>query len=75
LTPIPLGVYRHYKGYEYEVVGFARHSETLEDMVIYRALYGDRGVWVRPLTMWEELVEVDGKAQKRFEFVGEGHEA
>ena len=75
LTPIPLGVYRHYKGYEYEVVGFARHSETLEDMVIYRALYGDRGVWVRPLPMWDELIEVDGKVLKRFEFVGEGHEA
>jgi len=68
--PIPLGVYRHYKGNQYEVIGFAKHSETLEDMVIYRALYGERGTWVRPLSMWENLIEVDGKTVKRFEYIG-----
>jgi len=69
MNPIPLGVYRHYKGNEYEVVGFAKHSETLEDMVIYRARYGEGGTWVRPLSMWNNLIEVDGKTVKRFEFV------
>ena len=64
---IPLGVYRHYKGNQYEVIGFAKHSETLEDMVIYKALYSVGGTWVRPLSMWENLIEVDGKAVKRFE--------
>ena len=68
---IPLGVYRHYKGNQYEVVGFAKHSETVEDMVIYKALYGERGTWVRPLSMWENPIEVDGKTVKRFEYVGE----
>ena len=71
MNVIPLGIYRHYKGNEYEVVGFARHSETLEDMVIYRALYNDGGTWVRPLSMWENPVEVDCVTVKRFEYVGE----
>jgi hypothetical protein len=71
MSPIPVGVYRHYKGNQYEVVGFARHSETLEDMVIYRALYGEGAAWVRPLAMWENLIEVDGKTVKRFEYVGD----
>ena len=66
---VPLGVYRHYKGYKYELVGFAIHSETLEDMVIYKALYGERHTWVRPLSMWENLIEVDGKSVKRFECI------
>lgn len=69
MKPIPLGVYNHYKGKQYEVVGFAKHSETLEDMVIYKALYGEGGTWVRPLSMWENLIEVDGKTVKRFEIV------
>lgn len=69
-NPIPLGKYRHYKGGEYEVIGFARHSETLEDMVIYRALYGDGGTWVRPLDMWDNPIELDGKTMKRFEYTG-----
>jgi hypothetical protein len=69
MDSIKIGKYRHYKGGEYEVVGFAKHSETLEDMVIYKALYGERGTWVRPLSMWEELVEVGGKSVKRFEYV------
>jgi hypothetical protein len=64
--PIPLGTYRHYKGSLYEVVGFAIHSETLGDMVIYKPLYGEGKTWVRPLSMWNELVEVDGKQIKRF---------
>ena len=65
--PIPLGRYRHYKGNFYEVKGFAIHSETLEDMVIYKALYGERKTWVRPLAMWEDLVSSPDGTQKRFE--------
>ena len=72
MNSIPLGRYRHYKGNKYEVIGFAKHSETLEEMVIYRALYGEGGTWVRPLSMWENLIEVDGKTVKRFEFEGDG---
>ena len=68
MTPIKMGKYRHYKGHLYEVTGTARHSETLEDMVIYKALYSDFGIWVRPLNMFLEDVEVNGKIQKRFEF-------
>jgi len=68
MNPIPFGVYRHYKGNQYEVVGFAKHSETLEDMVIYKALYGEGGTWVRPLSMWDNPIEVDGKTVKRFEY-------
>jgi len=69
MNPILLGKYRHYKGDQYEVIGFAKHSETLEDMVVYKALYGDRLTWVRPLSMWENPIEVDGKAVKRFEYI------
>lgn len=61
-----LGKYRHYKGREYEVVGVAKHSETLEELVIYRALYGKRGLWVRPLKIFMEKVAVDGKKVPRF---------
>lgn len=68
---IKTGKYRHFKGNEYEVLGVAKHSETLEDMVVYRALYGEGGVWVRPAAMWEEEVERDGKKFKRFEYMGE----
>ena len=57
MKKIRLGMYRHYKGNVYEVIGFAKHSETLEDMVIYKALYGEGGIWVRPLSKWGELVE------------------
>ena len=63
------GIYRHYKGNEYELIDIALHSETLEKMVVYRALYGDQKLWVRPAHMWEEEVEVDGKAVKRFELI------
>ena len=68
---ILLGVYRHYKGNKYEIVGFAKHSETLEDMVIYKTLYGEKSTWVRPLSMWAEEIEVDGKIVKRFEYEGQ----
>lgn len=64
---IKLGKYRHYKGKEYEVIGVARHSETLEEMVVYRALYGDHDLWVRPLKMFLEEVEVDGQKIPRFQ--------
>jgi hypothetical protein len=70
VNPIPLGTYRYYKGNLYDVVGFAKHSETLEDMVVYKALYGESGTWVRPLSMWENPIEVDGSIVKRFEYVG-----
>lgn len=66
---IKLGKYKHYKGNEYEVVGIAKHSETLEELVVYRALSGDGGMWVRPLAMFAEEVEVDGKKMPRFEFL------
>jgi len=71
MIPIPFGIYRHYKGNQYEVIGFAKHSETLEDMVVYKALYGEHGVWVRPLSMWDNPINVDGKTVKRFEYIGE----
>ncbi len=63
------GKYRHFKGNEYEVIGTARYSETLEEMVVYRALYGEGGLWVRPAEMWNETIERDGKIFKRFEFI------
>jgi hypothetical protein len=65
------GKYLHFKGNEYEVIGVAAHSETLEEMVVYRALYGDGGLWVRPAEMWNELVEMDGKIINRFKFIGD----
>ena len=68
---IPLGKYRHYKGNTYEVTGIAIHSETLEEMVIYKALYGDGKTWVRPASMWNELVEVNGTKVPRFRLMGE----
>lgn len=67
---IRLGRYRHYKGKEYEVLHFARHSETEEKLVVYRALYGDYSVWVRPAHMWNETVRVDGKEVLRFTYIG-----
>ncbi len=70
IEPIRPGRYRHYKGKEYEVIGIARHSETLEEMVVYRALYGEHGLWVRPRGMFCEMVEVAGRKMARFEFVG-----
>ena len=66
LIETPQGVYRHYKGLMYEVVGTVRHSESLEPMTLYRALYGERGLWVRPATMFNEDVVIDGVRQPRF---------
>ena len=68
---IRLGKYRHFKGGEYEVVGIAKHSETQEEMVVYRALYGDGELWVRPASMWNETVERDGKTYQRFTYIEE----
>ena len=65
------GRYRHFKGNEYEVLGTALHSETLEPMVVYRALYGEGGLWVRPAAMWSETVERDGYCGPRFQYIGE----
>ena len=70
-----LGKYKHYKGKEYEVVGVATHSETLEEVVVYKALYsiegkGENSLWVRPKNMFEEEIVSDGKKIKRFEFIG-----
>jgi len=71
LPATPLGRYRHYKGGEYEVIGIARHSETQEPLVVYRPLYNDSGLWVRPHAMFFESVEVNGRVQRRFVWVGE----
>ncbi|HWR79167.1 MAG TPA: DUF1653 domain-containing protein [Pseudomonas sp.] len=60
------GIYRHYKGQQYKVIGTARHSETEEDVVVYQALYGEYGLWVRPLSMFSETVQVDGEQIARF---------
>lgn len=70
MEEIKKGRYRHFKGNEYEVIGTAKHSETLEEYVVYKALYGEGGLWVRPKEMWNETVERDGKTYKRFEFIG-----
>jgi hypothetical protein len=66
---IRLGVYRHYSGKEYDVLGVARHSETLEPLVVYRARYESRLLWVRPRKMFGEFVKIDGKRMKRFRFI------
>lgn len=71
MEDIKPGRYRHFKGKEYEVLGVARHSETEEELVVYRALYGDFGLWVRPVSMWNETVERDGKTFRRFTYIGE----
>ncbi len=68
---IRVGTYRHFKGRLYKVVMIAKHSETLEDYVVYQALYGERGMWVRPLSMFEETVEINDTVVKRFEYIGE----
>ena len=65
------GIYRHFKGNLYQLVDLARHSETEEWMVVYRPLYGEGGLWVRPLRMWNETVTRDGAQVRRFEWVGE----
>ncbi len=70
MEPLKMGRYRHFKGNEYEVLGVAKHSETMEDMVVYRALYGEGGLWVRPLSMWSEQVEREGYSGPRFTYIG-----
>lgn len=66
---IKLGIYEHYKGNKYEVLGVARHSETMDELVVYRALYGEGGLWVRPYGMFIENVIIDGKEIPRFRFI------
>lgn len=67
--PLKSGLYQHYKGNLYQVIGIAKHSETEEEFVTYRALYGDYGLWVRPVAMFTESVDVDGLVVPRFSFV------
>ena len=67
---IKKGIYKHFKGNMYEVLGMALHSETVEEMVIYKALYGEGNTWVRPASMWDEEVEYEGRKVTRFEFIG-----
>ena len=75
LPPLPAeprpGLYRHYKGNDYRVISLARHSETQEVVVVYQALYGERGIWVRPAAMFVETVEVGGQRVPRFARIGE----
>ena len=71
MTQLKPGVYRHFKGNLYRLITIARHSETLEEMVVYQALYGEGGYWVRPAAMWDEYVEKDGYAGPRFALVEE----
>lgn len=65
------GKYRHFKGKEYELLEIATHSETMEQMVVYRALYGEKGIWVRPASMWSETVEKDAYSGPRFQYIGD----
>ena len=67
---IKKGIYEHFKGNRYELLEIATHSETLEKMVVYKALYGEFGIWVRPLSMWTELVQREGKLIPRFRYIG-----
>jgi len=69
-TTIRLGTYKHYKGKRYKVIGVAKHSETKENLVVYKALYGDFSLWVRPLALFTEMVEVAGEKVSRFEYIG-----
>lgn len=71
MSELKPGKYRHFKGNEYELLGVAKHSETLEPMVVYRALYGEGGLWVRPAAMWTEQVEREGYCGPRFVYIEE----
>ena len=71
MTTLALGRYRHFKGKDYTVLGVARHSETGEELVVYRHEYGDHSLWVRPLAMFLEVVEIDGKEVPRFQLIAE----
>ena len=70
MSTVPIGRYRHYKGKEYTVIGVASHSETAAELVVYRQEYGEHGLWVRPIAMFVEMVEVNGQAVPRFQFLG-----
>jgi len=70
LSNVKLGIYQHYKGPKYEAIGEAKHTETEEDVVVYRALYGEYGLWVRPTSMFTETVEVEGELVPRFKWIG-----
>ncbi len=70
VNTLRIGTYRHYKGKEYELLGIAQNSETLEEFVVYRALYGDHQLWIRPKAMFFERIQKDGKEISRFEYVG-----
>ena len=74
MTELKPGIYQHFKGNRYQLLYVAKHSETLEPMVVYRALYGDGGIWVRPAAMWDEHVDKDGYSGPRFAWVGETEE-
>ena len=71
MEEIKTGRYRHFKGNKYHVLYIAKHSETLEPMVVYQALYGEYGIWVRPASMWNEFVERDGRTYRRFTYIGD----
>ncbi len=71
MVQVKPGKYRHFKGNEYRVLYIAKHSETLEEMVVYQALYGEMGIWVRPAAMWNEIIERDGLTFRRFEYIEE----
>ena len=71
MEEIKLGKYRHFKGNEYEVIGVAKDSETLKEMAVYRALYGEKELWIREKQMFLETIERDGKVQQRFTYIGE----
>ena len=71
MSEVQPGLYRHYKGHDYRVIGVARHTETEELLVVYQALYGERGLWVRPHSMFIEQVEVNGVTKPRFDYISE----
>ena len=71
MADIKLGKWKHFKGNEYEVLYIGKHSETLETMVVYKALYGDGGIWVRPAEMWNETIERAGQVFPRFTYIGD----
>ena len=71
MEDIKIGKYRHFKGKEYQVLYLATHSETMEPMVVYQALYGEQGICVRPAAMWNEIIERDGKKKLRFTYISE----
>ena len=67
------GIYRNYKGNKYKVIAIGKHSETLEQLVVYQALYGNNEIWCRPISMWNDDINVDGKIQKRFQIIEENN--